>query len=91
MMTAMMMMMMNFLMEQQTIKTYFQYKQLFADVLQNNCPQKFCYIYNKTPVFESLFSNFIKKRFQPGCSAVNIAKSLRTHFFTEHLIWLLLF
>ena len=38
MMTTMMMMMTNFLMEQQTIKTYFQYKQRFADVLQNNCP-----------------------------------------------------
>ena len=34
--------------------------------------------------------NFIKKRLQQRCFLVNITKFLRTHFFTEHLQWLLL-
>ena len=34
--------------------------------------------------------NFVKKRFQHRCFPVNIAKFLRTAFFTEHLWWLLL-
>ena len=34
--------------------------------------------------------NFIKKRIQHRCFAVNIAKFIRTVFFTEHLWWLLL-
>ena len=34
--------------------------------------------------------NFIKRRLQRGCFAVNIAKFPRTVFSTEHLLWLLL-
>ena len=34
--------------------------------------------------------NFLKKRLQHRCFPVNIAKYLRTPFFTEHLRWLLL-
>ena len=34
--------------------------------------------------------NFFKKRFQHSFFSVNIAKFLRTVFFTEHLWWLLL-
>ena len=33
--------------------------------------------------------NFIKKRLKHSCFPVNIAKVLRTLFFTEHLQWLL--
>ena len=33
----------------------------------------------------------MKKRFQCRCFPVNIAKFSRTHFFTEHLRWMLLF
>ena len=47
---------------------------------------KFCNIYRKTPVLESLFDevaglktcNFIKKRLQHRCFSVNILKFLRT-------------
>ena len=49
-----------------------------ADVLQNRCSQKFCYIIRKAPVLKSLFS---KKRLQHRCFPVNIAKFLRTVFF----------
>ena len=53
----------------------------------------------KTPVLESLFNkvvglkacNFIKGRLQHRCFPVNNAKFLRTHFFTKHLQWLLLY
>ena len=49
-------------------------------------------------MLESLFNkvaglkacNFIKKRLQHRCFPVNIAKFLRTSFFTEYLRWLLL-
>ena len=33
-------------------------KRLFADVLQNSCSWKFCKIYWKSPVFQSLFDKF---------------------------------
>ena len=33
--------------------------------------------------------NFIKKRLRHRCFPVNVAKFLRTRFFTEHLRWLL--
>ena len=49
-------------------------KQLFADALQNGCS------YRKTP----------KRRFQPRCFPVNIAKNLRIAFLIEHLWWLCL-
>ena len=49
-------------------------------------------MYKKTPVLESLFNkvgdlkacNFVKKSHQQSCFPVNIAKFLRTAFFTEH-------
>ena len=34
--------------------------------------------------------NFIKKRLQHRCFALNIAKFLRTAFFIEHIQWLLM-
>ena len=62
---------------------------LFEDV--------FCNVHKKTPVLEYLFNkiaslkvcNFIQKTLQHRCFPVNIAKYLRTAFFTEHLQWLL--
>ena len=50
-------------------------------------------------MLESLFNkvaglkacNFIKERLKHSCFPVNNAKFLRTHFFTEHLRWLLLY
>ena len=50
-------------------------------------------------MLESLFDkvaglkacNFIKKRLQHKCLAVNIAKFLRTYFFVKHLQWLFLY
>ena len=50
------------------------------------------------PVLEPLFNkvagltacDFIKKRLRRRCFPVNIARFLRTGFFTEHLRWLLL-
>ena len=52
----------------------------------------------KVPVLKSLFNkvagiqacNSAKKKLQHRCFPVNIAKFLRTAFFTEHLRWLLL-
>ena len=52
----------------------------------------------KVPVLKSLFNkvagiqayNSIKKKLQHRCFPVNIAKFLRTAFFTEQLRWLLL-
>ena len=52
----------------------------------------------KTSVVEFLFKkvaalkarNFIKKKLQHRCFAVNITKFLRTSFFAEHLWWLFL-
>ena len=64
------------------------HKQPFADVLQNRCSQKFGNIHRKTTVLESLFNKVAG--LQHRCFYVNIAKFLRTHFFIEHLRWLLL-
>ena len=55
-------------------------------------------VLKKTSVAEFLFNkvtalkarNFIKKKLQHRCFPVNIAKFLRTTFFTEHLKWLFL-
>ena len=52
----------------------------------------------KVPVLKSLFNkvagiqacNSVKKKLQHRCFPVNIAKFLRTAFFTEQLRWLLL-
>ena len=60
--------------------------------------KNFYNIHRKTPVFESLSNkvaslktfNFIKKRLQPRCFPVNIAKFLRKALFKEHLGWVLL-
>ena len=41
--------------------------------------------------FNKVYQNFIKKRCRHSCFPVNIAKFLRTSFFTENLWWLLLF
>ena len=73
-------------------------KQLFADFHQNKCSLKFCSIYRKTTVLESLFKKVaglearksIKERLQHRCFPVNIAKFLRTAFSIEQLWWLLL-
>ena len=74
-------------------------RQPFADVFQNRCSYEFCHIHGKTLVLESYFNNvavlkdcnFIKKRTQHRCFPVNIAKFLRTAFFTKHLRQLLLY
>ena len=71
---------------------------LFADILQNSCPQKFRKFHRKTPVFDSLFNkvvglkacNFIKNRLRRRCFSVILTKLLRATFFTKHLRWLLL-
>ena len=58
-------------------------KQLFANVLQNSCSQKFRNIHRKTLVLESLFDKetfVIKKKLQHRCFPVNITKFLRTPF-----------
>ena len=50
-------------------------------------------IHRKTPVLESLCwspTTLLNKRLQHRCFPVNIARFLRTHFFIEHLRWLLL-
>ena len=50
-------------------------------------------ILRKTPVLESLFkkeSTLLKKRLWHRCFPANFVKFLRTPFFTEHLLWLLL-
>ena len=73
-------------------------KQPFSDVHQNNCSLKFHKFHFKTSVVEFLFNkvaalkirNFIKKKLQPWCFPANIAKFLRTPFFTEHPWWLFL-
>ena len=56
------------------------------------CSEKFRKFSRKTPALESLFKscrpNFIEKRHR--CFRVKSAEILRTHFFTEHLRWLLL-
>ena len=49
-------------------------KQPFEDVLQNRCSSTFCNIHRKTPLLESLFNKFIKKRLQHRYFLVNIAK-----------------
>ena len=67
--------------------------QPFADGFQNRCSEGYPNIHRKTPVLESLFDkaaglkafNFIKKRVQHRRFPVNIAKSLKTAFFVEHL------
>ena len=55
-------------------------KQPFAEVLQNRCSWKFLNIHRKTTVLES----------QHRCCPANIAKILKTLFFTEHRRWVLL-
>ena len=75
-------------------------EQLFADLLQIRCSQKFRNIHKKTPVLQPLFNkvpclslkacNFIKKRLWHKCFPVNIANFLRTAFFIKHIWWLLL-
>ena len=60
--------------------------------------KKFLKLYSKTSVVEFLFNkvatlkgcNFVKKKLRHTCFPVNIAKFLRTSFFTEHLWWLFL-
>ena len=42
--------------------------------------KSFAIFTNKTPVFESLFSSFIKKRFQHGCLLLILRNLLEHHF-----------
>ena len=72
-------------------------KHSFTDVLQNRCYSKFCNIYRKTSVLDSLWNKVASlkacnsiKRLQQRCFLVNITKFLRTPFFIEHLCWILL-
>ena len=63
-------------------------KQSLADVLQNMYSSKFCKIYRKTSVLESLFNeveglntcNFIKKRLQHECFPVNFCEIFKITF-----------
>ena len=67
-------------------------KQSFVDVRQIRRFQKCRSIHRKTLVSESLFNkvvnlqicNFIEKRLQHRCFPVNIAESLRKHFFITY-------
>ena len=65
----------------------FRQKQPFANVLQNNCFQKFRKFHWKTPVLESLFSKFaglrpakLLKKLKYRCFPVKFVKFLRTSF-----------
>ena len=65
----------------------FRQKQPFANVLQNNCFQKFRKFHWKTPVLESLFSKFaglrpakLLKKLKYRCFPVKFVKFLRTPF-----------
>ena len=46
------------------------------------------FLFNKVAALRAC--NFVKKKLRNMCSPVNIAKFLRTPFFTEHLPWLFL-
>ena len=73
-------------------------KQLFADVLQNKCSEKFHKFQRKKPLLKPLLNkvaglkvcNFIKIRPQYRCFPMNFPKFLRISFFTERLLSLLL-
>ena len=64
----------------------------------NRRPWRFCNAHMKTPVLEFLFNkyaglktwNFNKNRLRHRYFPVELAKFLRTPFFTEHIQWLLL-
>ena len=56
-------------------------EQQFADVLQNRCSSKFCKIYRKTPVLESLFNKVAGlKRLRHMYLSMIFAKLLRTSY-----------
>ena len=79
-------------------KYFKRQKQPFVDDLKIDALKRFCNIFRKTPVLESLFNNvaclkvhnFIRKGLHHMCFLVkNIAKFLENTFsaFKEHLFW----
>ena len=61
-------------------------KQPFANVPQNRCYEKFCNVYRKTLVLESLFN----KDAGLQVFSCEYCKTAKSSFLTEHLRWLLL-
>ena len=61
-------------------------KKVFLEILQNSL-EKTC---ARVSFFNKVAATLLKKRLWHRCFPVNLAKLLRTPFFTEHLRWLLL-
>ena len=64
-------------------------------VIKSSCPEEFCRkgVLRNFAKFTGKHLRqilFLKKRLWHKCFPVNLAKFLRTPFFTEHLWWLLL-